>query len=210
MKNNHTSTTLSQEKSRRTFLKGLTTMFGGAAIGSMLTGNAISVAIAYVPSSDSTLTDGKIFTKAQLMLLKQVCAIVIPKTDTLGAAEVDTHGFIDNQLFHCYEKEEQYKMVAVLALIEQSANKQFSTSFIKTTPEQQFQLLTKLDQGTQPFDKSQQQEFKSLKRLICFGYYTSEVGASQELRYVAVPGEFKGSIVYKSSDPSWGSKGLFY
>lgn len=213
MKNNHTSTpntaTIGLKKSRRTFLKGITTMFSGAAIGTMLTGNAISVAMAYVPSSDNVLTNGKVFSKAQLMLLKQICAIVIPKTETLGAAEVDTHGFIDNQLFHCHTKSEQDAALELLALINQTAEKSSSTSFIKLSDEQQFQLLTELDRGELRFNQTQRTSFKELKQLICFGYYTSQVGATQELRYDPVPGGFKGSIPYKSSDPSWATRGLF-
>ena len=206
MKNDKTSV---NEKSRRTFLKGITTLFSGAAIGSLLTGNAISVAMAYVPKSGSTLTDGKIFNKNQLMLLKEICAIVIPKTETLGAAEVDTHGFIDNQLFHCHSKSEQENVLEVLNLINQTAEKSFSISFINLNAEQQFQLLTELDLGEQRFDQTQREAFKELKQLICFGYYTSEVGATQELRYDPVPGGFKGSIPYKKTDSSWATRGLF-
>lgn len=201
--------TISQEKSRRSFLKNITTMFGGAAIGSMLGGNAISVAMAYVPSSDGIITDGFLFKQAELMLLKQVCAIVIPKTDTLGAAEVDTHGFIDNQLFHCHSKPEQEKALMLLSLINQVAEKSFSTIFIKLSEHQKFQLLTELDLGEKRFDQTQRKSFKALKQLICFGYYTSEVGATQELRYDPIPGGFKGSIPYKSSEPSWATRGLF-
>lgn len=213
MKNVNTSTPsasmVGQEKSRRSFLKSITTMFGSAVVGSMLTGNAISVAMAYVPKSDSVLTDGKIFNQAQLMLLKQICAIVIPKTETLGAAEVDTHGFIDNQLYHCHTKPEQEQAVAVLTLINQTAEESSSTLFMKLNADQQFQLLTELDLGEKRFNETQRQAFKALKQLICFGYYTSQVGATQELRYDPVPGGFKGSIAYKPSDPSWATRGLF-
>jgi hypothetical protein len=206
MKNDKTST---NEKSRRNFLKGFTTMLGGVAVGSLLTGNAISVAMAYVPRSDSTLTDGKVFNKNQLMLLKEICAIVIPTTETLGAAEVDTYGFIDNQLFHCHTKAEQETALALLTLIDTSAQQQLSKPFLKLTSEQQFQLLTNLDLGEQYFNQAQRADFKVLKQYICFGYYTSEVGATKELRYDPVPGGFKGSIPYKSSDPSWATRGLF-
>ena len=203
------TTTVNQEKSRRRFLKGLTSMLGGAAIGSMLTGNAISVAMAYVPKGDSVLADGKIFNQAQLMLLKQICAIVIPKTETLGAAEVDTHGFIDNQLYHCHSKFEQENVLELLSLINQSAQKSFSTPFLKLDADQQFQLLTELDLGENRFNQTQRQSFKTLKQFICFGYYTSEVGATQELRYDPVPGSFKGSIPYKNAVPTWDTRGLF-
>jgi hypothetical protein len=220
MKNDHQSTngstdstaneaTINQEKSRRSFLKNITSMFGGAAIGSMLSGNAISVAMAYVPSSDNIITDGFLFNKAELILLKQICAIVIPKTDTLGAAEVDTHGFIDNQLFHCHTKPEQEKAQAVLSLINHTAAESGTTPFIKLSADQQFQLLTELDRGELRFNQTQRLAFKELKQLICFGYYTSEVGATQELRYDPIPGGFKGSIPYKSSESSWATRGLF-
>ena len=207
--NEQSTKTEKQEKSRRRFLKGLTTMFGGAAIGSMLTGNAISVAMAYVPNNNDILTDGKVFKKAQLMLLKQICAIVIPKTETLGAAEVDTHGFIDNQLFHCHTKPQQEKTLEVLNLINQAAQKYFSTLFVKLSDDQQFQLLTELDLGEKRFDQTQRKSFKALKQFICFGYYTSEVGATQELRYDPVPSGFKGSISYENSESSWATRGLF-
>jgi len=203
------SITGKEEGSRRRFLKGITTIFGGAAIGSLLSGNAISVAMAYSPSNNSTLTDGKIFKKAQLLLLKNICSIVIPKTETLGAAEVDTHGFIDNQLYHCHTKLEQNKTLEVLNLIDQTAIKSLSTPFVKLSADQKFQLLTEVDRGELRFNQTQREAFKTLKQLICFGYYTSEVGATQELRYDPVPGGFKGSIAYKASDPSWATRGLF-
>jgi len=198
------------EQSRRKFMRGLSMMIGGTATAALLTGNAMSVAMAYSPPSDSTLTDGKIFTRAQLLQLKQICSIVIPATDTLGAAEVDTHGFIDNQLYNCHTKIEQKKAIEVLTLIDNEAKVHFSLSFVALSNEQQYSLLNDLDQGKGRFDKAQRSLFKLLKKLICFGYYTSEVGASKELRYDAVPGGFKGSIPYKTTDASWGSQGLFY
>ncbi|MGJ8694012.1 MAG: gluconate 2-dehydrogenase subunit 3 family protein [Thalassotalea sp.] len=198
------------KKSRRKVLQGLSLMLGTTVANSLLTGNAFSVAMAYSASAETSLKNGKVFSIAQLQLLENICAIVIPKTDTLGAAEVDTHGFIDNQLFHCYTKTEQEKTVALLSLIEQKSLAQFSLTFIKLANEQQFNLLTELDQGIRRFNQPQQADFKELKKLICFGYYTSEVGASQELRYVAIPGGFKGSIPYKKNQTSWGSQALFY
>ena len=144
------------------------------------------------------------------MIGAQICALVIPKTETLGAAQVDTHGFIDNQLFHCHDKPEQEKNIQLINLIESVSNKQFSMSFTTLPFNKQFQLLTHLDLGEKPFDQIQRSDFKSLKQLICFGYYTSEVGASQELRYEAVPSGYQGSVPYEDHEASWGSQGLFY
>ena len=71
-------------------------------------------------------------------------------------------------------------------------------------------MLNQIEQGGASFKRKYRESFKQLKSLICFGYYTSKVGASQELRYLAVPGGYKGSIPYSSTDASWGSLGLFY
>ncbi len=210
-KNNNTAT----DESRRKFIRGLTLLVGSTAAATFLTTQSMSVALAHSIDGENTLaiepvTDGKVFSLKQLKQLKSICAIVIPKTDTLGAAEVNTHGFIDNQLFHCYEKSEQEKIKQLLSLIDVVAHKQFKHLFTALNQTQQFDLLTELDLGSGNFDHTQRKDFKSLKKLICFGYYTSEVGASQELRYLAVPGGYKGSIAYKSTDASWGSQGLAY
>ena len=196
------------DESRRKFVRGLSLLLGGSVTTALLSGNALAVALTHSITSASTLnsvptTAGKIFTLSQLKQLQSICAIVIPKSDTLGAAEVNTHGFIDNQLFHCYEQAEQEKMITLLALIDDVAKQQFSLPFFTLNNKQQYELLTELDQGINNFDEQQRADFKSLKQLICFGYYTSEVGASQELRYLAVPGGYKGSIPYKDSDASW-------
>ncbi|WDE00815.1 gluconate 2-dehydrogenase subunit 3 family protein [Thalassomonas actiniarum] len=201
---------MKKTRSRREFLSDLSKIIGTAAATSLLTPNAISVAMAYSPAPGNITQDGKVFTRAELNCLKQVCATVIPRTQTPSAADVDTHGFIDNQLYHCYGKEKQQEALATLALIEQQAIKRYSGTFVQLTPTQQFQLLTDLDSAQQAFTTAQQTQFKSLKSLICFGFYTSEAGASQELRYQAIPGGFKGSIPYKPSDKSWGSLGLGY
>jgi hypothetical protein len=42
-----------------------------------------------------------------------------------------------------------------------------------------------------------------MKQLTLLGYFTSEIGATQTLRYVAVPGKYEGCIPYKKGDKAW-------
>jgi hypothetical protein len=42
-----------------------------------------------------------------------------------------------------------------------------------------------------------------MKELTVLGYFTSEIGASQALRYVEVPGSFNGNVPYKKGDRAW-------
>lgn len=188
---------------RRKFLTGIGLLLGSATASQLLGGNALAVAMAYTPNDNSTASTGKIFSQSDMLMLRDICAITIPKTETLGAAEVDTHGFIDNQLSLCYEKAQQLQAKAILLKIEQQANKGFTRSFTDCDADQQLALLTFLEQQKEGFNAQDTANFKFLKGLIIFGYYTSEVGATQELAYLQVPGGFKGSIPYDSVGKAW-------
>jgi Gluconate 2-dehydrogenase subunit 3 len=45
--------------------------------------------------------------------------------------------------------------------------------------------------------------FRMMKELTLLGYFTSEIGCKQALRYVEAPGRFDPCIPYKAGDPAW-------
>jgi len=65
-----------------------------------------------------------------------------------------------------------------------------------------YDSLVKIDND---YSSDIHEAFRFLKSLVVFGYYTSEVGASKELKYLAFPGGFKGSVAYDSIGSSFGS-----
>ncbi len=48
-------------------------------------------------------------------------------------------------------------------------------------------------------------QWRTLKALLLIGYYTSEVGASQELRYDLVPARFDPDVPLQPRDRAWSS-----
>ena len=42
-----------------------------------------------------------------------------------------------------------------------------------------------------------------MKELTLLGFFTSEIGATKALRYVAVPGKYVGCIPYNKGDKAW-------
>lgn len=42
-----------------------------------------------------------------------------------------------------------------------------------------------------------------LRDLTVLGYFTSEIGATQALNYIEVPGRYEGCIDYKKGDKAW-------
>jgi hypothetical protein len=197
--------TVITDKSRRSFIAGITAIVGAAGTAQFLGGNAISVAMAYTPELDSAKVAGKVFSQAQMQQLRDIGAVVIPKTKTPGAAEVDAHGFLDNQLFHCHTEGQQQQAKSILIKIDQVASKEFNKPFSAGDKQQQYDLLTSLEKTQNGFNSEDKQNWKLVKGLLIFGYYTSEPGATQELEYLAVPGGFTGSVPYDSVGKGSGS-----
>ena len=45
--------------------------------------------------------------------------------------------------------------------------------------------------------------FRAMKELACLGYFSSEIGCTQAVRYIEVPGAYHGDVPYKKGDPAW-------
>jgi len=54
-----------------------------------------------------------------------------------------------------------------------------------------FELAARIEDPKAPF-------YLRLRDLVVFGYFTSEIGSTKELRYVAVPGRFDGDVDIKT------------
>lgn len=193
-----------QLNERRWFIKRLGQIIGATGAAALATTAGVSSALVYTPRPDSAAKDGAVLNKQQLTTLRDVCATVLPKTDTPSAADVDCHGFIDNQLSKCHSAEEQQAVITILAAIDAHSVKTYGKSFSELLPAQQTQTLVDLE-ALKGFSDEQKGQFKFVKHLLIFGYFTSEVGATQALVYQAVPGGYKGSIPATPSTRSWGS-----
>lgn len=187
---------------RRTFLRKFSQAVGYTAAATIIAGSNLSTALAYTPKPDSALRDGVLFNKSQMQTLLAIGNTILPRTDTPSAADLDCHGFVDNQLATCHSKQEQTQVAQILAIIEKQAKAKHGNSFNNITEDKRIELLTAIEQ-----DNSDQQrdKFKLLKSLIIFGYFTSEVGATQVLSYQAVPGGYKGSVKVNEDTKAWGS-----
>ena len=59
--------------------------------------------------------------------------------------------------------------------------------------------------GTPEEDEAMPHYFTMLKQLAIFGFFTSKVGATGVLQYVAVPGRYEGDLAYVPGTPAWGT-----
>jgi len=70
------------------------------------------------------------------------------------------------------------------------------------------ELLRAIDQERAAYDKTKTAEmpvhyFTLLRQLTMLGFFSSELGATESLRYVAIPGKYDGDLPYKKGDRAW-------
>jgi len=208
---------------RRELLKMVAALTGGVVIGanSFLTG---------CNTEDKTGTS-LTFSENDIAFLDEVADTILPTTKTPGAKAAKVGQFMTVMVNDCYEEKNQKIFHEGMGKLDDASKKKFSNAFMKITPQERHDLLVQVDQETKDyqkkkaeFDKIQNEkeiseksagntEFKKedypphyfvmMKQLTLLGYFTSEIGATQALRYVAVPGKYEGCIPYKKGDRAW-------
>lgn len=183
---------------RREALRKTALLMGAAvsasALAGLLQGCKATPELAYTP---------QFFTEDQARIVMEVAEIFIPKTDTPGAKDVGVPGFIDRILNECYKKEDQDRFIAGLTAFDQEAKTAYGDSFIYCKPEQQVELVLKVQAAALTEAKANKEAKRPFvlmtKELTLLGFFTSEPGATQVLQYIAVPGAYKGCIPLKEA-----------
>lgn len=79
-----------------------------------------------------------------------------------------------------------------------------SDAFINST-QQQNAPEAKINPATQIASEPANKYFRMMKELALLGYFTSEIGATQALRYVESPGRYDPCVPYKPGEKDWTS-----
>jgi len=185
---------------RRDALSRVALIMGGSIVGAefFLSGcKAADKPVVGFPLSEATIA-----------LLDEIAETIIPTTDTPGAKAAKVGAFMNTQVMDCYEEKDQKIFLEGLTKVDEACNKMHGHDFMKATPEHRKELLTALDKEAKDYQKSKKPEdpahyFSMMKQLTLLGYFTSEIGATKALRYVAVPGKYEGCIPYKKGDKAW-------
>jgi hypothetical protein len=149
-----------------------------------------------------------LFNEDQVSFLNEVGDTILPQTKTPGAKAADVGNFMAVMVMDCYTPADQKIFLAGLPKIDAESQKMFSKKFLDCDAKQRTALLTALDKAQKQENKQtnpvkQYQYFSMIKQLTLLGYFTSEIGCTQALRYVPVPGRYDGNLPYKKGDKAW-------
>lgn len=185
---------------RREAVSAVAVLLGGTIVGSNM-----FLAGCKTADKKAGLTD---FSADDLSFLDEVAETIIPTTNTPGAKAAKVGEFMKVMVTDCYTEADQKVFVEGMASLDAASEKQFKTGFMKLDAGQRKELLTALDKEQKEYHKTKKAEdpahyFRMMKELTLLGYFTSEIGATQALRYVAVPGKYEGCIPYNKGDKAW-------
>jgi Gluconate 2-dehydrogenase subunit 3 len=187
---------------RREALRRVAMLLGGA-----LSAPAIAGVLAGCDSR--SIGDGPwtplAMTKEHGELVATIAEHIIPETDTPGARAAGVHVFIDKMLAEHYPADVRQRVLGGLASIDARTWEQCDGNFVHCSPDGQRAVLATIDQ--EAFAAAPRQGevhwFRTLKELTLLGYYTSEIGATQELKHVAIPGRYDGCVPLTQVGRTW-------
>jgi hypothetical protein len=186
---------------RRDALSRVALLFGGTVIGAeaFLTGCR----------TKSAETAALIFDADVISLLDEVGETILPTTPSSPGAKAAAIGeFMKVIVTDCYEEEDQQIFMKGIGLLNEAADEKWDKIFMELSGQEKHDLLVEIDKEAKSYNDSKQNSdpnhyFTMMKQLTLWGYFTSEVGATQALRYLPVPGRYEGCIDYKKGDKAW-------
>ena len=154
----------------------------------------------------------------QHALLDIMTEHIIPETDTPGARTARVADYIDAMLTDFYSEERRSQFISGLIETDEAAKGAYGKEFMACSSTEQFELLSRLDEEAFPDLEQMSEEAREayrrqraeegrpfiavLKELTLAGFYTSEVGATQELR-VNPMGVYMADIPYAEVGRAW-------
>ncbi len=171
---------------RREVLQGLIVSLGGAAALSACGGAANVVATA--PGGA-----GRFHTERELAMLGRVSDLIIPRTETPGALDVNVPGYIDGLMADWASAETQRAHRQILAELDQALSQRAGADFLEVDNRLAETTLAGLDADA--FDGERGLAgYRRIKAYITQSYFATEGGAVQELNWVAAPGRWDPAV----------------
>jgi hypothetical protein len=184
---------------RRELIKMIAVITGGAVIGADL----------FLAGCKNKTAD--FFSEDDIVFFDEVAETIIPKTNTPGAKDAATGKFIAFYTTGCYDETNRKILRDGISKLNEAAKQKYDAGFMKIDSAQRQELLTTIDSEAKKYNvqntgggkEKVPHYFTLMKQLTLLGFFTSEPGATQVLRYNPVPGKYEGCIEYKTGETAW-------
>lgn len=158
------------------------------------------------------------FSPGDIALLDEIGETIIPTTaNSPGAKAAGCGAFMAMMIADCYTAPVQAEIRAGLARLPADYEARYAEKFIGGKPENRTAFLNALDIEQRNYTNEVRRKtevakaagmeepaphyFRVLRELTLLGYFTSEIGSTQALHHVEVPGRYDGNVPYKKGAP---------
>jgi gluconate 2-dehydrogenase gamma chain len=135
----------------------------------------------------------KFLTAAELALVAEIAEIMIPKTNTSGARDAGVPAFIDLALDGLYPAEDQARYRAGLVEFETAARAS-GKPFLEQDEQARADFLHNALAVAVNSDRKPRPFILMTRELTLLGYFSSQVGITENMEYVAVPTAYHGCV----------------
>jgi len=145
------------------------------------------------------------FSDTDIIVLDEIGEVILPESNlSPGAKAANIGSFMVTIVADCYDEKEQEIFKKGITELDRRSNALYDDDFLKLDQQQRHDLLVLLDSEAKATPEQEPVHyFSMMKQLTIWGYFTSEPGTTKALRYIPVPGEFKGCIPYTKGDKAW-------
>jgi len=183
---------------RREAVRRIALLMGGAMAGSR-----------YILSGQTV--PGKAaagFTDDDRALLDEIGDTILPATEIPAAKAVNIGAFMAMMVTDCYSEKEHAIFKAGLGKIDEASRAKQGKSFMACTPAERTEIANALETEQRAFHEKKGKDeyehyFRMMKDLTLLGFFSSEIGCTQAVRYIEVPGAFHGDVPYTKGEKAW-------
>jgi hypothetical protein len=192
--------------SRREAILRVSAMFGGVALVGQ---SAMLAGCATQPANEETApAPNSLFTQGDIVLLDEIAETILPETSTPGAKAAGVGPFIAMMVVDTYYESDQQIVRDGLRSLQAQCLRSYGAHFQIVTAAQRLALVEKLDAEQHLYMETREEGapahfFRMLKELTLLGYFTSEIGYTQAMRYAETPGRYDPCLPYSQGDKSW-------
>ncbi len=196
--------------SRREAILRVSAMLGGAALvgeAAMLAGCDKAPETA-APAAAVRKAAGELFSAADIEYLAEIADTILPETGTPGAKAAGVGPFIALMVKDTYYPADQDIFTQGLATLNDACLEECGAAFMDAAPEKRLSLLERIDREQHEYMESRAEDapvhyFRMLKELTLLGYFTSEIGYTQAMRYAETPGRYDPCAPYAEGEKAW-------
>jgi gluconate 2-dehydrogenase gamma chain len=148
----------------------------------------------------------ELFSQRQARLMNTLVDVILPEDDTPSASQAGVTAFIESMVKNVYNQEQRNLFLKGLDQFDEEATLELEGDFYDMTDEIKYEYTYGMNRvalesgrgsgGERPF-------ILILRELTILGYFTSEVGATQVLRYEPVPGVYRGCVPFEEIGKTW-------